>query len=92
MFILAILQQFEIYHKNPSNPMLLMNQYIEDVRMTWIEYCTDRKQKKLKTEDLLHFLKLLGTPLGLDPETPFFISCKKFFRMTLIAYKNIIYL
>ena len=88
MFVLAILQQFEIYHKNPSNPMLLISSHIEDVRKTWMEYCLNKKQKKLKSEDLLYFLKLLDIPLGLPQDFTFFDSCKKFYRMNLIAYLN----
>jgi len=85
MFILAIIQQFEIYHKNPSNPMLLINSHIEAFRKAWVEYCTIKKEKKLKIEHLMFFLKLLGTPLGLDQKSEFFISARKFFKMSLIT-------
>lgn len=86
MFVLAILQQFEIYHKNPSNPILFIKSYIDDIRKTWLEYCSIKKQKKLKAEDLMFFLKLLGDPLGLNPKSEFFEAARKFFRMSLIAY------
>lgn len=86
MFILAILQQFEIYHKNPSNPVLFIKNYIDDIRRTWIEYCLIKKKKKLKLADFLAFLKMLGQPLGLEPETEFFEGAKKYVRMSIIAY------
>jgi hypothetical protein len=86
MFILAIVQQFEIYHKNPANPMLLIDRCIEDVCKAWVGYCSAKRQKKLKVSDLLFFLKLLGAPLGLAAQAEFFEGARKFYRMSLIAY------
>lgn len=67
LFILILLQQFEEFHKNIFNPMVVFKQYLGPFKIVWDRISIKGKRggdRELHITKLLKLFKELGPPLG----------------------------
>ena len=64
MFILIIIKQFEEFHKNSDQPILVFNDNLFLFNEKWNEFTHETKRDLIHCADIFRFLRYLGEPLG----------------------------
>lgn len=70
LFILVIIQQFELYYVSDDNPIQKFKTNLDLFMKTWIAYTAKRyKCVKIREKQLHDFFKTLPPPIGLTDDT-----------------------
>lgn len=64
MFVLIVIQEFQTYYIDSSNPLIEFSNYIQIFRECWNKYTIKTKGAKIKHSNLTSFFTHLETPLG----------------------------
>jgi hypothetical protein len=70
LFILVIIQQFELYYVSDDNPIVRFKKNFDIFMIVWIEF-TAKKYRcvKIREKQLNDFFKKLPPPIGLPDDT-----------------------
>jgi len=70
LFILVIIQQFELYYVSDDNPIQKFKSNLDLFMRTWIEFTAKRyKCVKIREKQLPDFFKRLAPPIGMPDDT-----------------------
>lgn len=65
LFILVIIQQFEMFYVNDDNPIKVFTEHYNEFHEIWIKETQKFQCKKIKEKELVAFFKKLPAPLGM---------------------------
>jgi hypothetical protein len=65
LFILVIIQQFEMFYVNDDNPIKVFSDHFTEFHRIWIQETIRFQCKKIKEKQLVEFFKKLPVPLGM---------------------------
>lgn len=65
LFILVIIQQFEMFYVNDDNPIKVFSEHFAEFHKVWIAETIRFQCKKIKEKQLVEFFKKLPAPLGM---------------------------
>ena len=70
LFILVIIQQFELYYVSEDNPIIKFKKNLDLFMETWVEFTAKRYRcVKIREKSLNDFFKKLPPPIGLPDDT-----------------------
>jgi len=68
LFVLVIIQQFEIYYLDADNVISRFKDEIEKFKVTWTHFTRDHNCLKIKDTRLVAFMAHMENPLGMRGE------------------------
>lgn len=87
LFSLTLLKQFEEFYINFNSPLQSYKENLNRFKLIWSYYSNKKNKNTIKVHNLLGFFKMLGSPLGCNPNDKIIKMGEKLKGLNIRRYK-----